>query len=347
MFAIAEALTREGTASPSAHDPARNRHRSGTAWSKGAVRVILSNPRYTGRQVWNKQRKDEVLIDVDDVALGHETRMRWNTADAWVWSTEVVHEPLVDTETFEHAQQLLAAKGAGRKTRERHRTRHPYALRGLLLCGVCDRRMQGQWNHNEAYYRCRYPQEYALANTLDHPRNVYLAERDVLPRLDNWLAQAFTPTRLEMTIDQLYEAQDNQPSTTDDADAVVADCDDKLARYRQALEAGADPALVAAWTAEVQARKAEALARKRSRRQQQRMTRAEIQGLVDQLGNIHVAISATDPTDKAEIYRHLNLRLTYQPEDRLIRAETTLHPGAWGSGECPRGDLNPHPLAGD
>ncbi|WP_442931225.1 recombinase family protein [Micromonospora sp. NBC_00389] len=40
------------------------------AWSKSAVRVILTNPRYTGRQVWKKQRTDEVLLDVDDVALG-------------------------------------------------------------------------------------------------------------------------------------------------------------------------------------------------------------------------------------------------------------------------------------
>ncbi len=298
--------------------------------------------------MWNKQRKDELLIDVDDVALGHETRMRWNAPDDWVWSTDVVHEPLVDTETFEQAQQLLAAKGAGRRTRERHRTRHPYVLRGLLLCGVCDRRMQGQWNHDEAYYRCRFPQEYALANTIDHPRNVYLAERDVLPRLDDWLAQAFAPTRLEPMINQLYEAQDNRPGMSNDADidAVIADCDDKLARYRQALEAGAAPALVAIWTVDVQARKAEALARERSRRQQQRMTRAEIEALVDALGNIHTVLSAADPHDQAEVYRRLNLRLAYQPAERLVRAETTLHPGAWGSGECPRGDLNPHPLAG-
>jgi site-specific DNA recombinase len=28
--------------------------------------------------VWNEQHKDEVLIDVKDVALGHTTKMRWN-----------------------------------------------------------------------------------------------------------------------------------------------------------------------------------------------------------------------------------------------------------------------------
>lgn len=77
------------------------------------------------------------------------------------------------------------------------------------------------------------------------------------------------------------------------------------------------------------------------------MTRAEIEALVNQLGNIHTVLSAADPDDKAEIYRWLNLRLTYQPEDRLIRVDTTLHPGVWDFGECPRGDLNPHPLDGD
>lgn len=56
IYAIAEDLTREGIPSPSAYDPGRNRHRNTMAWSKSAIRVILTNPRYTGRQVWNKQR---------------------------------------------------------------------------------------------------------------------------------------------------------------------------------------------------------------------------------------------------------------------------------------------------
>jgi hypothetical protein len=48
----------------------------------------LQNPRYTGRQVWNRTRTDEVLIDVDDVALGHENRHRWNDPSQWAWSRE-------------------------------------------------------------------------------------------------------------------------------------------------------------------------------------------------------------------------------------------------------------------
>ncbi|CAM01607.1 recombinase [Saccharopolyspora erythraea NRRL 2338] len=56
LYAIAEGLTRDNIACPSAHDRKRNSHRSGVAWSKGAIRTILTNPRYTGRQVWNKQQ---------------------------------------------------------------------------------------------------------------------------------------------------------------------------------------------------------------------------------------------------------------------------------------------------
>jgi site-specific DNA recombinase len=37
------------------------------------VRAILVSTRYAGRQVWNRQRKDEVLPGVHDVALGHAT----------------------------------------------------------------------------------------------------------------------------------------------------------------------------------------------------------------------------------------------------------------------------------
>ena len=44
LFAIAEGLTRDAIPSPSQHDRARNRHRTGEGWSKSAVRVIVTNP---------------------------------------------------------------------------------------------------------------------------------------------------------------------------------------------------------------------------------------------------------------------------------------------------------------
>jgi hypothetical protein len=163
IYAIAEALTRAGIPCPSAHDPARNRHRCGVAWNKFAVRAILINPRYTGYQVWNKQRKDEVLINVDDVALGHATKLRWNESGKWIWSEQIVHPPIIDRETFDQVQALLGGRASVHAEHAPHRTHRPYALRGCLRCGICDRRMQSHWANAAPYYRCRFPAEYALA----------------------------------------------------------------------------------------------------------------------------------------------------------------------------------------
>ena len=94
---IAEGLNRDCIPSPSGHDPVRNRHRAAAngAWGMSAVRAILGNPRYTGREVWNRQRRDEELLDVDDVAAGYQSRMKWNPREEWVWSSEQTHEAIV------------------------------------------------------------------------------------------------------------------------------------------------------------------------------------------------------------------------------------------------------------
>ena len=60
---IARALNEAGIPCPSAADPDRNPHRPGAAWTLGTVTTILANPRYTGRQVWNRQRTDKELAD--------------------------------------------------------------------------------------------------------------------------------------------------------------------------------------------------------------------------------------------------------------------------------------------
>lgn len=87
IFAIAEGLTRM-VSLVGPRTTRRATHRSGIARSKSAVRAILTNPRYTGYQVWNRQRTDEVLLDVENVALGHTSKMRWNPADKWVFSEQ-------------------------------------------------------------------------------------------------------------------------------------------------------------------------------------------------------------------------------------------------------------------
>ncbi|MCM3885556.1 recombinase family protein [Frankia sp. R82] len=325
IFLIAQTLTGEGILSPSGHDRPRNSHREGIGWSKSAVRAILDNPRYTGRQVWNKQRKEEVLLDVDDVALGHETKLAWNQRDQWVWSDRPAHPAIISEATFLSAQQRIKHRGPAAERIGSPDTRHPYALRSLLFHEQCGRRMQGNWNHGHAHYRCRYPQEYALANHIDHPLTVYVREDSVVPALDDWLASAFDPDRVEATLAALEQAQPDDTPAADPLRQAVAACDRKLTRHRAALEAGADPVIVTGWIAEVQAERAAAIAalERQGRRTpaRPRLTRPQIKSLIDGLGGLLKVLREADPADKAEIYRELGLKLTYDHETEMITAE--------------------------
>jgi site-specific DNA recombinase len=344
IYAIAERLTADGIPCPSAHDPERNRHRSGVAWSKGAVRAILLNPRYTGRQVWNKQRRDEVLLDVEDVAAGHETRMRWNPAGEWIWSSEIVQEPVISPQMFQDAQTLLATRGRRLVDRKIRPAARPYALRGLLLCGICSRKMQGHWVNDRAHYRCRYPSEYAETKELAHPRNVYLREVLVVPELDRWLASLFTPKQLPLTIKALAEAQEidvdpGRAAMLEAASRTLAACDQRLAKYRAGLEAGMEPALVAQWTAEVRAQRLRAEHQLQPLSDEGRLTEAEIAELVGSIRDVVKTLKRADPETKADVYRELGLKMIYTPAERRVLIEASPHIGVQ---TCPRGDLNPH-----
>ncbi len=339
MFAIAEGLTRDGIACPSAHDRARNRHRVGVAWSKSAVRVILTNPRYTGLQVWNKQRTDEVLVDVTDVALGHTSVMRWNPRDRWVTSAEAAHEAVIDVDDFTAVQELLERRGRSTVTPHRpHRSRHPYIFKSLVYCAVCERRMQGQHSHGVAYYRCRFPKEYASSNRVDHPRNVIMREDVLVEPLDRWLAAELAPERREHLLGVLAEQAEigrlpGSGRTVDDS--VVAACDAKLARYRAALDAGADPTLVSGWIAETQAERDRAVARlRRTSGGPAGPTAAlgvdDLAGILDELGDMFTVLKEAEPDKKLELYRSLGVRVSYHPETQTVRATIDLGVHRWG-----------------
>jgi site-specific DNA recombinase len=345
LQAIAEGLTHDAIPCPSAHDRTRNRHRSGIAWSKGAIRAILTNPRYTGRQVWNRQRTDEVLLNPADVSLGHTEKMRWNPADKWVWSAQAAHPAIIDPDSYDQAQQILRSRGRGPCQHKPHRVRRPYQLRGLLFCGYCDRRMQGEWNNQAPYYRCRYPLEYALAGKISHPRNVYIREDAIIPELDRWLMRKFTPQNLPQLIDELYQAQDTGDDTrTADVQQTIAQCDRKLNTHRAALEAlpeGTDPSVIAGWIAQTQAERAAAQAQLQRATQRARLTREGICALVEQAGDILAALSHADPGDKAEIYRNLGVKLVYRPQEQVIRAEARLASASIGERSVSEGGLEP------
>ncbi|MFF3600625.1 recombinase family protein [Kitasatospora indigofera] len=316
--------------------------------SKSAVRVILTNPRCTGHQVWAKQRKDEVLFDTAEVTVGQMPVMRWNPGDKWIYSSEPVHEAIIDKETFEQAQAVLAARGRGPKRQTGYRTTNHYAFKSALCCGLCNRKMQGRQSHGEPYCRCRFPDEYALANHVQHPRNVHVREADLVGPLDAWIARAFAPGSLERTLAAMVEAQRDDLSTATDGSAaedarrVIRTSDEKIAQYRSVLEAGGDAKLVALWTNEVRAAKAEAQIRlKALPRPGAPMSGKQIKALVAKIADVATAISHAKIEVKTPVYQALGLRGlrgTYNPGENKVRVEVNLDPHLLST-TSPRGEM--------
>jgi site-specific DNA recombinase len=194
MARIARALNDAGVPCPSAADPARNPHRTGASWTLRTVASILANPRYTGRQVWNRQRTDLDLADPADISMGHRPVQRWNLPDGWIISARLAHPPLVSEADFIAAQQVRAARGpapgSGRLDERQ------YLLTGLLTCRTCGRRMEPVWSNGNAAYRCRHGHTSAAGPDPGRPKNAYLREDRVLehlPALHLLLTQAESP----------------------------------------------------------------------------------------------------------------------------------------------------------
>ncbi|MEP7026011.1 MAG: zinc ribbon domain-containing protein [Actinomycetota bacterium] len=138
---------------------------------------------------------------------------------------------------------MLAARGRGPCQHKPHARPRGYSFAGAVICGVCQRRMQGQWVNQAPYYRCRFPAEYALANKISHPRNVYLREDAFETEVTGWLAGIFAPSRLPETIDQMVSAQQDRggDAAAEAIRARIADASIKMDRYKAAIGAGADP----------------------------------------------------------------------------------------------------------
>jgi site-specific DNA recombinase len=177
MARIARALNDAAVPCPSAADPERNPHRSGSAWTLHTVRAILGNPRYTGRQVWNRQRTDTHLVDPANTGLGHRPVRRRNLPEGWVISARPAHPAIVTEADFIVVQDLAARRGpdspAGRR----------YLLAGLLRCGSCGRLLESCWSNGKAAYRCRHGHTTATRPDPAGPGNAYIREDQVLPRL--------------------------------------------------------------------------------------------------------------------------------------------------------------------
>ena len=345
MTSIARGLTQDGIPCPSAYDRLRNPHRHTQVWETTAIRAILQNPRYTGRQVWNRVRTDEVLIDVEDVALGHEARHRWNDPSEWVWSRTESHTPLISTDVYERAQRTIKARGTrsdGGGKAPRH-TGRPYLFRGLITCGICDRKMVGNPNHGRLYYRCTASRDFVRQRQINHPPALYLREDTITGPIDRFLHDELTGRTLTDNLRRVADAQYRAALAAHDATGeiekirqTIADADKKINRYRATLDAGGDPALIASWISETTAIRKTAQARLGlTEAPPQRMTQDQLDAIAEAFADLISLLRDAHPSDKAELYSRIGLRLTYQPRPETVIAEVVAPANSGVFDVCP------------
>ncbi|MEU4562371.1 recombinase family protein [Actinoplanes sp. NPDC023936] len=147
---IARGLNERRIPSPGVYDRVRNPHRAQTVWTVRTVAAILANPRYTGRQVWNRQYTDHREAVPGDKRSSLGPVRIWNPRGDWVICPDRTHPALVGDDDFTAAQQITAqlVPADGRQRR--------YALTGLLICDACGRRLAGHWVNGRPGYRCRH-----------------------------------------------------------------------------------------------------------------------------------------------------------------------------------------------
>jgi hypothetical protein len=238
------------------------------------------------------------------------------------------HPAIVSVELFTAAQLLRRRKSAGglatarKSERSKQRERRTYVLRGLVRCGVCQRKMSGEMVRKNAYYRCAArtlaPGSAALA---DHPITVNLREDVMVDALNRWIGRLFDRENIDQTVTQLLGSQPTGAASGDVAAAKArrADADRRLRRFQDAIAAGADPAAVVEPMNQAQAERAAAQAEiDAAPTNGTALDVAEVHAMIDALGDIGATLAEAKPTALNRLYRELNVSAVYLPEERAV-----------------------------
>lgn len=168
-------------------------HRS-DSWNRSSVAHILRNPTFTGKVVWNQK------THIKKGTKGNPKHITiYNPRDKWI-ITDGLHPAIIDQETYDKAQKILA--GRYQPAKYDGTIRSP--LVGLIRCAKCGIHMQRFYANEQQgkipYLMCRTPgccaaAKYAYVEeaVLDHLRTK-LQELTVLgvkaPSVDTTILEA-------------------------------------------------------------------------------------------------------------------------------------------------------------
>jgi site-specific DNA recombinase len=171
-------------------------------WGHPAVHRILTNPTYLGRVRWREQVFDST------------------------------HEPLIDQDTFDQAQAILAERSS--EASQRRGNASDFLLSGLLRCGHCGRAYIGMSAKGKGgtyhYYACTGRQKYGNKTC----RNERLPSQRLQDAVLAQLAEIYRDSSLIATA--LAQAEENAKRQRPEIEQRLASVRAEIARSEQALE---------------------------------------------------------------------------------------------------------------
>lgn len=122
--------------------------RGASVWHRQVVRQILMNRAYIG-EFYQNRWNTEGMLGNKYKDPSERVPMRERPREEWI---QVPCPPIVDKETFEHAQRLLQES----RRRWTKKSQHKYLLSGLVRCGDCGNTMTGRRAKNWGKYVFEY-----------------------------------------------------------------------------------------------------------------------------------------------------------------------------------------------
>ncbi len=317
---IAQRLEAEGIPSPGEIGPVRH-PRSAGVWGGSAVRAILTNPRYLGRQVAGRQRRHDELLSARDPALGTISRQRRQSPDSWAWSEQPSWPALIPADLFERVNKRITTTVGTRTRRPRSRPGQ-YVLAGAIRCGHCGKAMSGNTAKNKAYYRCVATRsDYAVPSVPGHPPTYMVREERILAAVDAWLDTLTDHDHIDATVAAILAA--DRSLQTEPAEVVGSRrsrerLEVELDRMLAAVRAGMDPVLAAGQTRKIQSDIAAAQSVieqwERSQTNAVPLKEWEVRDTLTQAGGLVLMLARSDRAERAELYRALGVRLRYEKQ---------------------------------
>jgi hypothetical protein len=294
----------------------------GDAWVASSIQTILRNPVYCGKIRWNSRKGVKKIEDgIIKIERPRAKKENWVLADG-------LHEPIIDIETFELANQYIDTNRP-RPNPSQCVTKNP--LSGLVECSLCGRKMVRRPYSKKG-------QADTLMCPVTHCKNVssplLWIEEAIINMLENWgneykttLGQNnFAPVNVDFLIksieqfDKEIETLGKQLSKTYDLlEQGVYDTDTFLVRMKSITE-----------KIELIKKDKEKILEEIEAIKQQDKAKKEIIPKIDNIINTYKNI--IDPAEKNDLLRQVLEKVTYlktsknTKKQQLNEAELTLYP---------------------